>query len=470
MWGGAALAGAFAALLSCAALAEEGVSSGSSPVPSGASSGASDPRPTLRTDQQAEKPETEYTPPTYVDPVAALPDHTTLRTGLYTASGFLAPGLSTASRLGWHFTITQAVRYDDNVRKLRDGAPTPAGRSRGDLYFVTDISGSYRAQIGLQQVFVAGTFGNTAYASESTLDKRRYNLSAGIDWRLGRVCSGTLVGGIDQSEQTLDSTLPGASDSLVHTDSVNFSGRCHVYGRVYSTYGAGFKQIAYSQNALSDQHQFSVNGGLEYAVPKLHTIGFRLSRTDSEFDDAAGRIAASLSTRTEQYQYAIFYRWYGSPKTSFDVSYGYSDIAVHTATGIRRFHAPYYSAGIGWRPTPKLALRLTTQYQTAPSQGVSADYQRSYNHALSLSYAYSRKLSFVAALSHSLTENPTAQTLLGPVAGRNMRANAASIDMNYRASPFLTANLGYRFTQQTDKVTRDRTTSHLYSFRLSYQH
>ena len=118
-------------------------------------------------------------------------------------------------------TITSAIC-------LADRCCLP-GRSRGDLYSVTTVGGSFRVIAGLQQFFISGSYGETIYKSSSDLDRTRYSISAGVDWRLTGACSGRFAVQTDQSEQSVDTLVVLTGNNIVNTDAINFSGRCHVF-------------------------------------------------------------------------------------------------------------------------------------------------------------------------------------------------------------------------------------------------
>lgn len=405
------------------------------------------------------------------DPSTVLPSPSTFASGSQTASGFLnSPGAGVFSRRGFHFTIDEAVRYTDNARNLASGVATPAGRSRGDLYAVTTLGASYRKVIGLQEVFFSGTFGDTRYNRNASLDRQLFNVSGGMDWRLGSVCAGTFTAALSQSEQPYESATLGQINSLTRSRSVDYAGRCHVYGRFFATYGVNYRTTSYSTTPLSDQRQLTYSGGIEYALPRLHTIGLRVASTRVDFEDSTGRALAGLADSIDQVQVGGYYQWRISPKTQISLGYGWNEFSSNSPFfGSRKTSSPYYNASLTWLPTAKLSFRFSYESRPSPASGVNANIQENRALSLSVNYRYSPKLSFLGAIARSETKSSTFNPLTGLGANSTIVVDTLSLDANYKVSPFLTASLGYRYLTRTDKVVNTKIVSNLYTFRLSYQ-
>ncbi|OJY37155.1 MAG: hypothetical protein BGP06_12900 [Rhizobiales bacterium 65-9] len=377
-------------------------------------------------------------------------------------------GVSAIPR-GLHFNIDETVRYNDNARNLPNGVVAPSNRSKGDLYSVTNVGGTASTQLGLQTFFVTGYYGLTRYRRNFDLNSDRYSLSAGVNWRLGSPCSGSLVFSTNQSELELQDIGFGASNSLTKTDRADFQGRCHIFNRFYATYGAGLSRYSVSSTPLNDYRQWSARAGLEYAVPKLHTLGVEAVYLKNNFINRVSSVFNPLATDLAQEQYRAYYTYIVSPKTTVNLSAGISKFKNTSALGDNSVSVPTYSASINWRATPKILFTFATQYSAGPPQGVLADYQRSSVTSASIAYAFSRKLSFSGAYVHSRTSSSVFSPILGAALDLETRTNTASLDANYRMTPFLSGGLGYRFSERTDKLSGLTSKSNLYTVSLNYR-
>jgi hypothetical protein len=388
---------------------------------------------------------------------------------LNTPSG-ISPFLDTSTvPKGLHFNIDQSVRYDDNAERVPKGGMVRWGRSKGDFYSVTNFGGSASTIIGLQTLFVKGYYGLTRYNRDIDLNSNRYNVSGGINWRTGDVCSGSFVLSANQSELALQDIGFGAGTTLTTSERADFNGRCHLYNRFYATFGAGALDYKVSSTPSNDYSQISVRVGLEYAVPKLHTLGFQVANYNNDFSNRTSTLLNPLTTKLKQQDYRAYYTYYVSPKTTISVSGGATTFENASSFSNSTKTIPTYAASINWRATPKIMLGLSTQYSVGPPQGVAADYASSTISSVNVIYSFSRKLSFSAVYAHSRTSNSIFSPLMGTSLSQRTRVDTAAIDANYRFTPFLYGNLGYRFTDRTDSITGQKSIANLYTVGLSYR-
>lgn len=408
-------------------------------------------------------------PPSFFQPITILGDGAPIPAVGTTPSGALFPlGFGGSRRFGFHWFANQTSFYGDNVRRLQSGQAPPAGAKRSDLYFVSTVGASYRERIGLQQVFLNAGLSRTRYLENADLNRLRYNVSGGIDWRLGRVCNGTLSTAFEQSEQPVETTAIGGETSTVQSESITFNGRCHIYGSFYGTYGAAARQSKFSPSTISDSLTLSANAGIEYVLPRLHTIGVRVSQSQTEFDNVAARRVGGLSERTFIRTYSLFYQRRISAKTSVTFSAGLNE-SFNGVAGARSVLAPVFGASIAWRPTNKVSMQLRYDKTASAAQGIAADLQEQESVSAGINYTYSRKLSFGASASFSRSTTPSFTTGLGAPVTRVTDTTSLGLDANYQFDTFLSANLGYRYTERSEKQTGARSRANLYTFRVQYQ-
>ncbi len=411
----------------------------------------------------------EATPFIFAPDIFSVPTPTEISQSINTPSG-LSPFTGTRSiARGLQLTASQAVRFDDNARRLASGAFAPVGRSKSDLYSVTNFGASYAREFGLQTVFVRGDFGLTRYRSNADLNNTRYQGAAGVNWQIGSPCQGSLTFSASQSEVEFQDIVVGAATSLSKSERVDFLGRCRIFSNVFATFGAGLAKSSVSAATANDSLRKSVRVGLEYAVPQLHTIGFETIYTTTDF---LNRISTSLNPTTtllEQREYRGYYIYVVSPKTTINLSGGVVQSTSSSPFGSSTQNLPLMSASVNWRATPKLMFSLGGQVVTSPPQSIVADFQRSQSMSLSVLYNYSQKLNVSAVYVHSRQTQSVLSPVTGVASDRESRSNTLSIDTNYQASPFLYAGLGYRFSERTDKLSGVKVTSNLYTMSLNYR-
>lgn len=382
------------------------------------------------------------------------------------ASPFLG---SRAVARGLQLNISQIFRFDDNARRLVNGVSAPPGRSRGDMFSVTNFGASYGRQVGLQTFFVRGDFGLTRYRENTDLDNNRYSFAAGVNWRIQSTCSGSLTASTSQSEIPFEDLAFGSTTSLSKTDSIDIKGRCRIYERFYGTFGASASQFSVSANPINDAHRLSVRGGIEYAVPRFYTLGIETIYSTNDFVNRVSTALNPLTTELTQREHRAYYSYTVSPKTVINVAGGVIETVSSSLFGSASRTAPTFSGSVNWRATPKIFVSLSGQVAVAPPQALEADFQRSKVATLSVIYRYSPKLSMSAIYARTRQTQSLFSPALGVSTSRPTEINTYSLESNYRASPFLSAGLGYRFTEQTDNFNGQKITSNLYTLSLTYR-
>jgi len=409
------------------------------------------------------------TPFVFAPDINAIPAPIDLARTVNTPSGLAPFTAPTSIASGLQLTFSQAIRYDDNSRRIADGAVGPVRGSKGDVYSVTNFGGSYAKDFGLQQVFVRGDYGLTRYRRNTDLDNTRFQFQAGLNWRIGSPCSGSLIVGANQIEVEFQDLLVGAATSLTQTERVDLQGRCHVYGDIYATFGAGLSHSSLTSQPGNDASRRTRRAGLEYAVPGLHTIGLETIHTATEFTNRTSTILNPVTTDLSQQEYRAFYNYIVSPKTNINLAGGILQSVSSSAFSRASQSVPVGSVQVNWRPTPKLTFSIGSQISATPAQTIQADYQRSQVATFAVIYTFSPKLSLSAAYVHARQRQSAFSQMTGVINDRETRTNTLSLDANYQASPFLFAGLGYRFSERTDKLTGLRVTSNLYTVSLNYR-
>jgi hypothetical protein len=115
---------------------------------------------------------------------------------------------------GWELGANLRTLYDSNILRLGDGqAPGPNQESKSDFRISPSVSGAIATPIGRQQVYFGGELGRDFYARNTNLNRNRYVLGGGLNWRLGRSCNGGL-GAEFRRRQNLLSDVDGTIDNV----------------------------------------------------------------------------------------------------------------------------------------------------------------------------------------------------------------------------------------------------------------
>ena len=292
-----------------------------------------------------------------------------------------------------------------------------------------------------------------------------------MNWRVGYPCSGQLSVSSNQSEVELQDLQLGVGSALTNSDRIDMRGRCHIYDRLYATFGSGAVRSAVTTSPLTAYDQVSGRGGFEYGVPNFRTIGVEVASLQTDYVNRQSTFLNPLATSLSELDFRAYYRMTVSPKTSFSISAGASEFTTFTNFGQTSQLLPSYSANVSYRLTPKISLFAATQFSSGPTQGVTvSDFQNSTATTFSAVYAFSRKLSFTAAYAMARTQSNVTSGLLGTAITQDTNTNTFSLDANYRVSPFIVSGLGYRHFERTSQFSGASTSSNLYTFSVSYRH
>lgn len=176
---------------------------------------------------------------------------------------------------GYLLSASLATDYDSNILRLGDGFASPqtpgaAPRSKADFRFSPAVTAAIAMPVGRQQVFLGGDLGRDFYARNTQLNRNRYAIGGGLNWRVGVSCSGTVAGEF-RSRQSLLSELSQLIDNVQHTLAYGASAHCQ------APVGLGFGGTV-RRNEIRNQNptraQFDVNSTvyspeITYSLPAL---------------------------------------------------------------------------------------------------------------------------------------------------------------------------------------------------------
>ena len=108
------------------------------------------------------------------------------------ASGITS--VAVPAKRGYRLEAGVRVLYDDNLLRVPDDAPPLQGRAKADTRISPFVSAGYSMPVGRQQLFIGGLVGRDFYAKNTELNRNRYEIGGGLNWRAGSSCTGTLAG------------------------------------------------------------------------------------------------------------------------------------------------------------------------------------------------------------------------------------------------------------------------------------
>ena len=90
---------------------------------------------------------------------------------------------------GWRLSLTAPVLYDDNILHVGDRQVLPVNGHRADFRFSPSAAGSIGLPFGRQQLYLGGELGRDIYGRNTQLNRNRYLIGGGLNWRVGSSCT-----------------------------------------------------------------------------------------------------------------------------------------------------------------------------------------------------------------------------------------------------------------------------------------
>ena len=343
--------------------------------------------------------------------------------------------------------------YNDNFQDLAKNAPTN-GTTRSDFITTNSIDGSGTADVGRQQLFILGSFGQVNYLRNTQFNGNPLSFAGGIKWQVTSRCSGDLQSGIATNQQSDFAQLATPVVNSVQTVNYEASGLCDI-GHGFSVTLQGQRQESTNSNAtlqISNLDQNSAKTKFLYGQPNIGSIGPELSYIESTYP------AQSFTTR--EYDAGLFLERRLFQKTHFSAEFGIARITSGTPSataGVASVgsgtpgtsYEPYADASLAWAPTAKTNLSVTIDHRVTNSTSVVSSFATISTATVAGTWIISPKVSAFETFSYSLIDysgGSTASATLQQTGNTREAINVLSL--NYNFTQMLTFNLQYLLTTQ----------------------
>ena len=346
--------------------------------------------------------------------------------------------------------------YNDNFQDLAKNAPTN-GTTRSDFITTNSIDGSGTADVGRQQLFILGSFGQVNYLRNPQYNGNPLSFAGGVKWQVTSRCSGDLQSGIATNQQTDFAQLSTPVVDTLQTVNYEASGLCNV-GHGFSVTLQGQRQESTNSNAtlqLSNLDQNSAKTKFLYGQPSIGSIGPEFSYIESTYP------AQSLTIR--EYDAGLFLERRLFQKTHFSAEFGVARInsgapsvtasAPSVGSGTPgTSYQPYADASLVWTPTAKTSLTVSLDHRVANSTSVVSSFATTSTASVAGTWIISPKVSAFETFSYSLIDYSGGSTAAAAPATLQQTGNTREainvLSLNYNFTQMLTFNLQYLLTTQ----------------------
>jgi len=434
------------------------------------------------------------------DDLSSLADATSSAASLPSWGGVFPRLPENWSDLPVQFKLSESAGYNSNVLGLATNIPLSGALARGDFQSISSYGASTNVYWGGQQLFAEGSFGLTQYLHDVSLNTFQQAVDAGVNWTYASRCSGKLVAsestgteatfaqqiasGSTAASTSAQQTASGssaaspvpqqiasgpmgvspvpqqiASTSInnVSTTGLKETAKCLVSGDYAVTFNSGVTQTTNSTlvNKPNDSRSVFVATGIRYNVTETNSLDLLATITGTDYTDRPAVLNnLGLAPLITLDQVVVTYA--GKIGSNLSVAGLIGAVGATNASFTLALPSrilPLYSASATWAATPKVGLTASVGRFVTPPQAFIGNAQITETASLGLTYQFSPKTAFSAAVSRANASSGFTQ--LGSTALNGVPANAVSALNSYNVSaslayditPFLAANLNYLYSR-----------------------
>lgn len=160
--------------------------------------------------------------------------------------------------------------YDSNILRRGNGVAPRTGDSDSDFRFTPTVRAALGLPVGRQQIFLGAELGRDFYVRNTRLNRNRYDIGGGVNWRLGQRCYGGLAAEYDRRQSIL-SDVSEVIDNVQKHQTYAASADCQ--GAVGIGFGGSVRRnVTDNENlmrATFDSRSTAYEGHASYGSPTL---------------------------------------------------------------------------------------------------------------------------------------------------------------------------------------------------------
>lgn len=283
---------------------------------------------------------------------------------------------------------------------------------------------------------------NTNLNNVSSIDKLLWN------WGLGNVLSGQV--GADFFRSVVSFVNNPSYVRNVYDKTETFAAGRYQVGPHWSIYGGLLVANVSLDNAESrtnDSRQKSVDMGIELATGVADTYGIDYRYTDARYPNAIELNHTSFDPDYRQGRVRFLIKRALSDKTSIDVIAGYSK-RNYGDTVIGSFSGPIWRASLGWEPTEKSQLIISTWRELQSYVTDETNYYRSTGISASPVWTVSEKIKAALVVSREYQAYIGSSPITTNQLARRDTVNVLQGNLTYIPTRALSFDASYRHEQR----------------------
>lgn len=296
------------------------------------------------------------------------------------------------------FGLQAQVEHNTNVSRTNDAQAQQRGLSQEDTTFTPTATFDLLAPVGRQSVFLRGAAGYSFYDKNKNLNRERYDVTGGVNGRLGP-CSGTLTGGYTRGINVIDDpTLISNVENIQDTEHVGVDLSC-ARQTGFGVTGAVSKD--WINNDLpflrtSDSEQTSATIGVTYSRPALGVLTVFANKQKTEYPNRPIDDGYDLDAFGITFERQLGARIQGS------VTVAYTQVDQHAPPlpGLsgENLETTAYSASLSYRASSRLRFQGLFDRSVTPSSGIGRTYDLSETYRLSGDYDLGSRITLSAGV------------------------------------------------------------------------
>jgi exopolysaccharide biosynthesis operon protein EpsL len=325
------------------------------------------------------------------------------------------------------FSVSGGVYHDDNIFRLSDSAPLPAGvTSKSDTVYRVGLGLKADLPVSQQRFLFDAKVDNYTYDSYDQLDHVAYRAGAAWKWRAGQRLSGDI--GYARRRFLADlGEIQAPLKDLITEDRAYASGGFLVTPR-WRVRGAA-DWIKWDHGDMSreslDLRVSSTTVGLDYVTPANNSIGGQLKYSHGDYPNREAFAGSTVVNNYDEYETSAVLHWIITGKSVFDARLGYTQ-REHDEVPARDFGGATGRLSLDWAPGAKTLLNaavwreIRSVEEAGSLEQAAASYILSTGASIGPAWAPTSKLVFQAKLVHEKREfqgDPGPAFSVFPIAG-----------------------------------------------------
>jgi hypothetical protein len=355
--------------------------------------------------------------------------------------------------------VADHEEFDNNVFRVPNGTnvQTTVGPTASKEDHINSPSAGLDGQwvLGRQTVDLQLRADDNRYSRNTNLDNVSTNDRLAWNWGLGSVLFGQV--GVDYIRSLLSYVNAVVYNRNTYQETQVFAAGRYQVGPRWALYGGILDTNFTVEDAATQSNNFrrkAVDMGTELATSPEDTIGVDYRYTDSRYPNAVQLAGSFFDPDYREDRLRFLAKRALTEKTTVDVSAGYLRRDYGNSL-IGSFSGPIWRAALGWQPTDKTLLVVTTYRELQSYLTDQTNYYKATGVSIAPTWIPTEKITLALLVSREDQSSVGSSTNVQNQLARHGTSNSQSLNLTYAPLRALTFDASFAHNQRgTDELLR----------------